>query len=85
VEDSVGSVVVGCGVGSGAVSAEDSKARVLVVISLKTYTQTTPALTNSRPAGYEWMVILALPPVPPHSSVAVVVSAVASMQSLANK
>jgi len=80
----VGSVVVGCGVDSGVVSVEDSKARELVVISLKTYTQTTPALINSRPVGCEWMVILALPPVPPLSTVAVVI-AVASMQSPVNK
>ena len=54
------------------VSVEDSKARVLVAISLKTYTQTTPAQTSSRPVGYEWMAILAPPPVLPLSTVVVV-------------
>jgi len=53
--------VVGYGVGSGVVYAGDSKARVLVVISLKTYTQITLVLTNNRPVDYGWMVLLALP------------------------
>jgi len=62
VGESVGSVVVGYEAESGVVCVGGSKARVLVVISLKTYTQITLAPTNSRPAGYEWTVILALPP-----------------------
>ena len=62
--------VVGHGVDSGGVVyVEDSKARVLVVISLKTYTQTTLALINNRPVGYGWMDILALPPALPLSTV----------------
>lgn len=62
VEGSVGSVAVGYGVDSGVVYVGGTKARVLVVISLKTYTQTTLALINNRPVGYGWMDILALPP-----------------------
>jgi len=93
VEGSVGYVVVGYGAVSEVVCAEDSKARVLVAISLKTYTQTTLVLTNSRPVGYEWMVILALPPALPPSSVAEEEEeeegeedlAVVSMQSPVNK
>ena len=65
------------------VSVEDSKARVLVAISLKTYTQTTPAPTSSRPVGYEWMAILAPPPVLPLSTVVVVAAAEAAAVAVA--
>jgi hypothetical protein len=89
VEDSVGgdSVVVGCEVDSGVVCVGDSKARgVLVVISLKTYTRITPAPTNSRLVGYEWMVTLALPLGLPLNSAAVAVGmGVVSMRSPANR
>ena len=84
VEDSVGSAVVGYGVGSEVVSVEDSKAKGLAVISLKTYTQTTLALTNSRPVGYEWTAFPALPPALPLSTVPVVLP-VASMQNPVSK
>lgn len=84
VEASVGPVE-GYGVDSGAVCAEDSRARVLAVISLKIYTQTTLAPTNNRPVGYGWMDILAHLRVLPLSSVVGVAMAVASMQSPANK
>ena len=57
----MGSVVVDCGVDSGAACVVDSKARVLAVISLKTYTRTTRVLTNHRVEGYEWTAIPALP------------------------
>lgn len=84
VEDSVGSVVEH-GVDSGEVAyVEDSKARALVVISLKTYMPTTLGLTNSRPVGYGWMDILALPPVLPLNMVAEAMVA-ASTQSPVNK
>jgi len=84
-EDSVGSAGVGYGVDSEVVSGEGSKARVLVVISLKTYTQTTLALINSsRPVGYEWTASLALPPVLLLSTVPVVMPA-ALMQNRVNK
>ena len=78
------SVVVGCEVDSGVVCAEDSKARVLVVIFLKTYMRTTPVPTNSKPADYEWMVILALPLGPPLSSAEVGLQ-VDSMRNPANR
>ena len=78
--------VAGHGVDSEvvAVYVEDSKDRVLVVISPKTYTQTTLAPTNSKLVGYEWMVILALPPALPLSTVAEV-TAVATTQSPASR
>jgi hypothetical protein len=62
--DSVGPAVVGYEeVDLGVVYVEDSKARVQVVISLKTYMQTTLVPTNSsRLVGYEWMVFLDLLP-----------------------
>ena len=84
VEGSVGSVAVGYGVDSGVVYVGGTKARVLVVISLRTYTQTTLALTSSRPVGSGWMVILALPPALPLSTVAEAM-AEGSMQSPVNK
>ena len=77
--------VVGYGVGSGVDYAEDSKARaVLVVISLKTYTQITLALTNNRLVGYGWTVLLALPLAPPLSMAGEAI-AVALTRSPANK
>jgi hypothetical protein len=86
VEGFVESVAVGYGVGSGVVCAEDSKARVLVAISLKTYTQTTLALTNNRPVGCGWMLILALHQALPLSLVAAVAAiAAASMRSPVNR
>ena len=84
VEGFVG-LVVGRGAGSGGVVyVEDSKARVPVVISLKTYTQITPVPTNSRPVGCGWTDILALPPALPLSTVAEAMVE-ASMQSPVNK
>jgi len=85
-EGSVDSVA-GYGVGSGVVYGEDSKARVLVVISLKTYTQTTLALTNNRLVGYVWMALLALPPALPLSMAeeAMVVAVAVSTQNPVNK
>jgi hypothetical protein len=50
-EGYVGFVVAGCGVDSEAAYVEDSKDRVLVAISLKTYMQTTLALTSSKAGG----------------------------------
>jgi hypothetical protein len=76
----VGFVVAGCGVDSEAAYVEDSKDRVLVAISLKTYMQTTLALTSSKPVGYGWMDIPALLPALPLSSV-VAVTAAATTQS----
>lgn len=84
VEDYVDSAAADYGADSGVVSVEDSKARVLAAISLKIYTQTTLALTNSRLVGYEWTVILALLPVLPLSMVAVAI-AVDSTQNQANR
>lgn len=81
---SAGSVVVGCGGGLGVVCVEDSKARVLDVISLKTYTRITLAPTNNRPVGCEWMVTPALP-LGPLLNTAAAGTGVASMQSPANK
>jgi len=75
---------VGHGVGSEVVYAEDSKARVLVVISLKTYTQITLAPTNNRRVDYGWMVLLALPLALPLSTAGEAI-AVALMRSPANK
>jgi len=75
---------VGDGVGSGVVYAEDSKARVLVVISLKTYMQITLALTNNRPVDYGWTVLPALPLALPLSTAEEAI-AVALMRSPANK
>jgi len=81
----VGSVVVDCGVVSEVACAEVSRARVLVAISLKTYTQTTPVPTNSsRPVDCEWTVILALPPARP-LSLAAEVTVVPTTQSLASR
>ena len=86
--DFVGSVAAGYGAVSEAVYVEDSKGRVLAATSLKTYTQTTLAPTNNKLVGYEWMVILALPPALLLSSVVgaeAVVTAVATMQSPASR
>lgn len=83
--DYVGSVVVDNEVDSEVVYVGDSKARVLVVISLKTYTQTTLALTNSRPVGYEWMVIRALLPALLLSMVAEVTGLLGMTQSPASR
>jgi len=81
--------VVVCGVDSEVVYAEDSRARALVAISLRTYTRTTLALTSSRLVDCGWMVILVLPPALPHSSAAAAAAAavtvVASIQSLASR
>ena len=95
VEDSAGFVAVDHEVDLGAVCVADSKARVLVVISPKTYTRITLVPTNSRPVGYEWMVILALPlDLPLNTAVVAVAVAVAvvvagmeagSMQSPASR
>jgi len=84
VEGSVGSVAVGYGVDSGVVYVEDSKARTPVVISLKTYTRTILALTNSKLVGSGWMDILAHHPALPLSTAAEAM-AEASMQSPVNK
>ena len=82
---SVGPVAAGYGVGSEVVYVEDSKDRVLVVTSLKTYMQTTLAPTSNKPVGYEWMVILALPPALQHSTVAEVTVAAATTRSPASR
>ena len=66
------------------VCVEVSKAGVLVVISLKTYTRIILAPTNNRPVGYEWMVIPALP-LGLRLSSAAAGTQVVSMQSLANR
>lgn len=86
VDYAVGSVVEDCEVASEVACAEVSRARVLVAISLKTYTQTTPAPTNSssRPVDCEWTVILALPPARP-LSLAAEVTVVPTTQSLASR
>ena len=76
--------VVGHGVGSEVVYAEDSKARALVVISLKTCTQITLVLTNNRLVDYGWMVLLVHPLALPLSTVGEVIP-VALMRSPANK
>jgi len=83
-EGYVGSAAAGYGVVSEAACVGDSKDRVLVVTSLKTYMQTTLALTSNKPVGYEWMVFLALPPVL-QLSTAAVVSAVGTTQSPASR
>lgn len=84
VEAPAGSVVVDCEVESGADYVEDSKARVLVVISLKTYMQITLAPTNNRLVGYGWMVFPVLPLGLPLNSAAVGME-VGSMQNPANR
>lgn len=80
----VGSVVADCEAVSEAACAVDSRARVLVVISPKTYTQTTPAPTNNRPVDCEWTVILVLPPARP-LSMAAEATLVATTQNLASR
>lgn len=87
VEDSAGSAVEGCEADSGVVYVvQGSKGKVPVVISLKTYTRTTLAPTNShRPVGYEWTVILVLPLGLRLSSTAVVDMQAGSMLSPANR
>lgn len=82
--DSVDFAVVDHGADSGVVCVEDSRAKAPVVISLKTYMRTTPALTNRRPVDYEWMAIPAHPLGLPLSLAAVGTEA-ASMQSPANR
>ena len=89
------SAVVVYGADSEVAYVEDSKARALVAISLRTYTQTTLAPTSSRLVDCEWMVILAPPPALPLSMAAAAaaggeeeeeeVTAVALTQSLANR
>ena len=80
--DYAGSVAAGYEVDSEVVYVEDSKDRgVLVVISPKTYMRTTLAPTNRKLVGYEWMVILALPPALLLSSVVEVTAVVATTQS----
>jgi len=76
--------VVDHGVDSGAVYVEDTKARVLVVISLKTYTQIIPVPTNNRPVDCGWTVSLALPPGLPLSTAGEALVE-ASTRSLVNK
>lgn len=80
----VGSVAADCEVASEEACAGDSRARVLVAISPKTYTQTTPAPTNSRLVDCEWTVFLALLPARP-LSLAAGVTLVATTQNLANR
>jgi hypothetical protein len=63
---------------------EDSKDRVLVVISLKTCMPTTLVPINNKPVAYAWMDSLALPLDPPLST-AEVGLVVGSMQNPANK
>jgi hypothetical protein len=87
VVDSAGSVVVDYEVDSGVVCVvQDSKGRAQVVISLKTYTRITLAPTSRRrPVGYEWMVILVLPPGLLLSTPPVGMEAAGSMQSPVNR